>query len=216
MLISFTGGLTIYSHNQLYGRWITTLNHELPKTNRQIRLSIATPKGTAWLLSASEIEVLDQEGKLHHRYLSKLGPDPIKPEITIQTLTSYWSKASFSKRNLAALMLDQSFLAGVGNYLRSEILFLSGLNPYGKLPADRLSLASNSIKLFRQSYQTRGITNDLELADKLKLQGVEQKDYRFMVFRREGKACYSCHSPIRKDTMAGRSLFWCPTCQKTR
>lgn len=213
MLIHFQDGPSIYSHNQLYGRWVTTKSDEPPKTNRQIRLRISTAKGTAWLLSASEIEVLDLPGRAAHAYLGKLGPDPLDPATTVKAVLDHWAEARFSRRGVAALFLDQSFLAGVGNYLRSEILFLAGVSPHGKLPADRTALAQASLDLFRRSYATRGLTNSEDLVTALKSQGLRRRDYRHWVFSREVKACHVCGKTILKETLAGRRLYWCPGCQ---
>lgn len=213
MLIHFAGGLSIYSHNQLYGRWVTTKTSDEPETNRQVRLVLGTSKGTAWLLSASEIEVLDEAGRLSHSYLSKLGPDPLCSEVTVDTLLEHWSQARFSRRAAASLFLDQSFLAGVGNYLRSEILFVAGHPPGARLPNDRELLAKASLDLFRQSYRTAGLTNSLELVESLKSQGIQRRDYRHWVFNRADKPCHRCDREIVKETLVGRRLYWCPGCQ---
>lgn len=213
MLIHFIGGLSIYSHNQLYGRWVTTRAGVEPETSRQIRIALETDKGAAWLLSASDIEVLDQTGRDSHPYLSKLGPDPLCVEVTETTLLKHWSQACFSRRAAAALFLDQSFLAGVGNYLRSEILFVAGHPPGERLPSNREPLAKASLELFRQSYRTAGLTNDLKLVESLKDQGVQRAKYRHWVFDRAGHACHRCGQGILKDVLAGRRLYWCPGCQ---
>lgn len=212
-MLIYLGDLSIYSHNQLYGRWVTTKTDDPPNTNRQVRLALATQKGTAWLLSASEIEVLDQAGRQAHSYLSKLGPDPLDPEVTEETLLQHWSERRFSRRAASSLFLDQAFIAGVGNYLRSEILFLAGLHPSSRLPEDRRALAEATIELFRRSYETGGITNDLQRVARLKSEGVRRRDYRHWVFARAGKPCYRCDGKIAKDDFAGRRLYWCATCQ---
>lgn len=214
LLIHFEDGHSIYSHNQLYGRWVTTRNLEPPKTNRQIRLRLSTARGSAWLLSASEIEVLDESGRQQHGYLSRLGPDPLHPETTAAVLREHWQRPEFRRRALAGLLLDQGFLAGVGNYLRSEILFVARLDPRGRLPADLQPLASATLALFRQSHATKGLTNDLELVAELKGQGWRRRDYRHWVFNRQSRPCHLCQTSIEKAVLAGRRLYWCPTCQK--
>lgn len=215
MLIHFSEGLSIYSHNQLYGRWVTTRGTEPPTTNRQIRLSISTSKGTAWLLSASEIEVLDENGREEHSYLSKLGPNPLEDSCTEKELIEFWSQPRFARRSLAAMLLDQGFLAGVGNYLRSEILFVAALDPTGKRPSDLTVLAHAALTMCRQAYRLKGITNDEELAKKLRAKGWKRRDYRHWVFNREGQACHRCGKTIKKVVLAGRRLYYCPGCQLT-
>ncbi len=211
MLIHFADGLRIYSHNQLYGRWVTHKDSSAPVTNRQIRLSLVTPRGSAWLLSASDIEVLESEAS--HPYLSKLGPDPLRPETDATTLLEHWAGPSYSRRGVAALFLDQNFLAGVGNYLRSEILFVAGVDPHGRLPQDRTALAHTSIELFRRSHKTGGQTNDPDLVAQLKARRWRRRDYRHWVFSRQGQDCHRCGGEIVKTVLAGRRLYYCPTCQ---
>ena len=58
MLTRFDNGLTIYSHNQLYGRWYTARRPRYPKTNRQLRIELCTSTHRALLYSASDIDVL--------------------------------------------------------------------------------------------------------------------------------------------------------------
>ncbi|MCF2132653.1 endonuclease VIII, partial [Strepomyces sp. STD 3.1] len=66
MLIRFDNGYTIYSHNQLYGKWYIRAAYSYPKTNRQLRLALHNEKYSALLYSASDIEVLrDEEVPLH-------------------------------------------------------------------------------------------------------------------------------------------------------
>ncbi len=64
MLTRFDNGLTLYSHNQLYGRWYTTRRPRMPKTNRSLRVALHTPTHSALLYSASDIEVLTERAAI--------------------------------------------------------------------------------------------------------------------------------------------------------
>ncbi len=75
-------------------------------------------------------------------------------------------------------------------------------------------LAEAALALSRQSYQTKGITNDLQLAERLKAQGADYGSYRFWAFNRDGKPCYVCGKPIIKEFMGGRRLYYCSECQQ--
>lgn len=217
LVTTFSNGLSIYSHNQLYGRWYVRKRDSYPKTNRQLRLAIHNQRYSALLYSASDIEVLDEEGISSHPFLQKLGPDLLDESTTeAQVLERYQSK-TFRRRGLSGLLLNQHFLAGLGNYLRSEILFVSGVHPSLR-PTDCSekqleALAHASLTLTQQSYETKGITNDLERVAKLKEQGQTRRQYRHYVFGRANKPCYDCNTPIEKHTFSGRRLYLCPTCQ---
>ena len=61
MLTRFDNGLTLYSHNQLYGRWYVRARGELPRTRRSLRVAFHTALHSALLYSATDIEVLDHD-----------------------------------------------------------------------------------------------------------------------------------------------------------
>ncbi len=219
MLTRFENGLTIYSHNQLYGRWYITNPAETPTTKRQLRLAIHNRKQSALLYSASEIEVLDESELLLHPFLTRLGPDVLDDTTDSPHVLARLTGKRFSKRRLGNLLTDQSFLAGLGNYLRCEILFVSGLHPTTR-PCDcsneRLALLSDCIiNLARQSYTTAGITNNLKRAEALKHAGADFEQYRFNVFRRAGNPCYRCKKKIDKVMTGGQACYLCPSCQRT-
>jgi endonuclease-8 len=217
MLTRFANGYNIYSHNQLYGQWIVRDAYDFPDTNRQLRLAIHNAQKSALLYSASEIAVL-QDGELDsHPFLSRLGPDLLDESVTVPQVAERFVADRFRRRRLTALLLDQGFLAGLGNYLRSELLFVARVHPSLR-PMDCTNgqieaLAEAAVSLTRQSYQTRGITNNLALAKKLQAEGHNYRDYRFWVFDRDGRSCYNCGTVIVKDSVGGRRLYYCPTCQ---
>ena len=217
MLTRFDNGLTIYSHNQLYGRWYTVRRPRMPKTNRQLRIALCTETHKALLYSASDIDVLDEEQLLSHPFLSRVGPDILDRSLTAPQIVERLSGPAFRNRALGSLYLDQRFLAGNGNYLRSEILWAARLDPKLKpagLAAPALDkLAGETLKIARRSYRTRGVTVVPELARKLKADGLTYPAYRFYVFGRDGLPCHRCGSSIERRTMGSRNLFVCPTCQ---
>ena len=220
MLIRFSQGPTIYSHNQLYGRWFCCPAGKAPQTKRQLRLAIHTGNHSALLYSASDIEVLSDGALQSHPFLSKLGPDVLDNATTIELVSQRLVSRSFYNRQLGAVLMDQSFVAGLGNYLRCEILFESGLHPRCHtrgLGAHQIEkLAQVIIALPRQSYQTGGITNDLERAENLMSLGANFEAARFLVFRRGSKPCYHCKQPIMRESHGGNTYYFCPNCQAGR
>lgn len=220
MLTRFENGLTIYSHNQLYGRWYIQQPNELPDTGRQLRLAIHNRQHSALLYSASNIEVLDEHGLLLHPFLSRLGPDVLAHPTDTSLVMERLSNQRFCQRRLGNLLTDQSFVAGLGNYLRCEILFVTGLHPTVR-PCDcnqekLIFLAETIIGLAQQSYATGGITNNLKQAEILKQDGSEFEDYRFHVFRRAGEPCYRCGHEIDKIIAGSQACYLCSSCQVAR
>jgi endonuclease-8 len=217
IVTSFDNGLGIYSHNQLYGKWITCKPDAIPDTNRQLRLAVHTAKRWALLYSASEIEILAEAEIPYHPYIAKLGPDVLNLDVSPEQVEARARDPKFRRRQFASLLLDQGFLSGIGNYLRSEILYVSGIHPSLR-PLDcsdshLAAFARAALDIPRQSYGHNGITNDLEQAARLKGQGYRRGDYRHWVFSRSHKPCYHCGHAIEKITIGGRRCYVCPQCQ---
>ncbi|HXQ63455.1 MAG TPA: endonuclease VIII [Steroidobacteraceae bacterium] len=218
LLVHFAGGDSIYTHNQLYGRWYVVAPGRPPATGRELRLAIHTRSKWALLYSASDIAVLPRARLGEHRYLARLGVELLKRGTRLRTVRAALDAPRFARRSLAALLLDQSFLAGIGNYLRSEILFAARLAPHSRLatlsPGDRDRLASAALALTRRAYRTGGITNDPARAARLKRQGLPFAAYRHQVFGRDGQSCWQCGTAITREQAAGRNLYACPRCQR--
>lgn len=217
MLTRFDNGLTLYSHNQLYGKWFTTRRPRMPKTNRQLRVGLHTDTHSALLYSASDIEVLSRAGLERHPFLNRVGPDILDPGLTAAMIVERLESATFRNRALGGLYLDQAFLAGIGNYLRSEILWAARVNPEARpaqLDAPVLrAVARETLAISRRSYRTRGVTAPPKQAKQRKALGMSYAQYRFQVFGREGLECYGCGATIERLTMGSRNLFVCPDCQ---
>ena len=128
MLTRFDGGLSVFTHNQLYGRWYVTKHGILPVTRRQLRFAIVAGSRQALLYSASDIEVLDVEAERDHPFLSRLGPDILTQKPSVDELAARLLEPRFRRRQGGALLLDQGFVAGLGNYMRAEILFESRIH----------------------------------------------------------------------------------------
>jgi len=217
LVIGFEGDTYIYSHNQLYGKWYITQAGEYPRTSRSLRLEIQNEHMSALLYSASEIEVLQADSITRHPYLSTIGPDVIRCENTQLVLRQLRSDL-FRNRSFSALLLDQRFLAGVGNYLRSEILHHAGVHPLTKpalLSEQQLTkIAESALLISQRAYLNNGITNEDALVARAKKAGLTRRDYRHLVFGREQKPCYQCGGIIEKDRMGGRRIYICNICQK--
>jgi endonuclease-8 len=217
LLTHFANGLTIYSHNQLYGRWNVVKRDRLPSTGRSLRMAIHTAEHSALLYSASDISVWETQRLLEHPFLAKLGPDILSDELTWRQVASLLLSLKFRNRGVGAFYLDQCFVAGIGNYLRSEILFFAKVNPWAKpnqLSTKELNqLAKATLEVSRRSYKTKGVTNEAARVTQLKKLGQTRSQFRHAVFGRESQTCYDCGSDIIKDSVASRRLYWCPACQ---
>lgn len=217
LLVHFEDGRSVYTHGQLYGRWKVVGADTHPRSNRQLRFMVRTERKKALLYSASEIEILDTDALDAHPYLSKLGPEALDTAVSEDALLERLESDRFHRRQLAALLLDQSFVAGLGNYLRSEILYFAGVLPEHR-PADvstaaRRRLAHEVLEVTRRAYAMDGITMEEGDTTALKADGVPKRGRRHMVFGREGAPCRRCRTPVEKRRTGGRNIFVCSSCQ---
>lgn len=220
LLVRFTNGLNLYAHNQLYGVWRVCPRGRPPETGRSLRVALHTSEHSALLYSASDIAVLTAAEELSHPFLAKLGPDLLDPDLTWRELARRLNHEQFRRRALASLYLDQGYVAGIGNYLRSEILFAAKLNPALR-PAqlevrERNALARATLTLGRRAYQTGGITLPERQVRQLKQLGLRRREYRFAVFDRAGDPCLQCGSTIERHEAGSRRIYHCPACQPAR
>ncbi len=217
LLIHFDN-FVMYSHNQLYGRWTVNLEKTAPKKwNRSLRIALTTKKHTCRLWSATDIILMEEWELSGHPYLAKLGPDVVVKQTSTTDLIEHMNLDKFKRRRLKTLLLDQGFFAGIGNYLRSEVLFTSGLHPDRTISSltdeEKVRLAEQALVLSRQSYDVPGITVDLELYDQLLSLGLKRSRARHWVFTRNELPCHRCGNLIIHTRPGGRRLDYCPECQ---
>ena len=217
LLLHFDHGWSVFTHNQLYGVWRVIKGDVVPATRRSLRLAVRTDSHSALLFSASNISVWRRESLEEHPFLARIGPDILDPTVTWRQLSQRLASKPFANRSLIALYLDQAYIAGLGNYLRSEILFDAAINPWLK-PKDlsitqRNCLARCTLNLSQRSYKTGGITNPPDRVKQLKSQGLPRSWHRFAIFDREGLPCYHCGNDIIRSEAGSRRLYWCPHCQ---
>ncbi|EMF0717682.1 endonuclease VIII [Citrobacter freundii] len=208
LLTHFSNGLTLYSHNQLYGVWRVIDTGTIPQTSRVLRVRLQTHDKTILLYSASDIEILTPEQLATHPFLQRVGPDVLDLRLTPDDVKTRLLSPRFRNRQFSGLLLDQAFLAGLGNYLRVEILWqvgLTGQHKASQLGDEKLDeLAHALIAIPRLSYNTRGQVDDNKHHGAL---------FRFNVFHRDGEVCTRCGGIIEKTTLSSRPFYWCPGCQ---
>ena len=175
ILTYFSNGLTLYTHNQLYERWLIITGGEYPDSSRRLRLAIHSGDHAALLYSASDLSILNDAELRHHPYVSRLGPDLLDPGVDAEQLAARLSEKQYRRRCLMGLLQDQVVMAWMGNYLCCEALPVAGIHPQHR-PADLSTtqlrlLIDSCLHLVRQSYEAGGITNDLERATTLRQQG---------------------------------------------
>src|SRR5690606_3887189 len=106
-----------------------------PQAGRSLRVALETDAAALRLYSASDVAMLRSDEVDAHPFLARLGPDVLDPALDAKAVAARLRDPRFRNRSLGALLLDQAFLAGMGNYLRSEVLYRARLRPERR-PAD--------------------------------------------------------------------------------
>jgi formamidopyrimidine-DNA glycosylase len=148
-----------------------------------------------------------------HPWFAGLGPEPLSDAFDADHL-----KAVFAGRRQGpkTLLLDQRIVAGVGNIYACEALHRARISPFkpaGRISRPRLEALVAAVKaVLAEAIAAGGST----LRDYAQADGaLGYFQHRFRVYDREGRPCPNdgCKGTIRRRVQAGRSTFYCPTCQ---
>lgn len=142
--------------------------------------------------------------------LGKLGPEPLDADFTPAWL---YENLRRRKRQLKPLLLDQTFLAGVGNIYADESLHMAKLHPLGLSNAVTRKQAEALYEAIRSVLQ-EGIRRNGASIDWVYRGGEYQNHFR--VYDREGEPCIVCGARIQKLNVGQRGTHVCPKCQKLR
>ncbi len=152
-----------------------------------------------------------------HKLLKGIGVEPLGNELNAAFLAEAFQG---KKAPLKAVLLDQRIVAGLGNIYVCEALYRAKLSPRRK--AGTLVRGSRvDPRLETLVRHIRDVLNEAIAAGGSTLQDFAHTDganggfqHRFAVYDREGKACGVCGAPIKRIVQAGRSTFYCRSCQK--
>jgi formamidopyrimidine-DNA glycosylase len=139
------------------------------------------------------------------------GPEPLSTSFTARRFAERLARRS---ARLKALLLDQSFIAGVGNIYADEALWRARLHPLraaDTLTSEEVRRLHRTVRqVLREGIANRGSSfSDYVGADGQPGQNAE----RLAVYRRTDQPCYRCGRPIRRIVVGQRSTHFCPRCQ---
>lgn len=155
--------------------------------------------GRVWLLPADAVDPFLAR--------ARLGPEPLDPDFTVDRLAERLARRP--RAPLKPLLLDQTFLGGVGNIYADEIIFESRLRPAmrtGEIQGQRLVQLHAAIRSVLEYAVREGV------AQVLNGKVLPGRDFP-KVHGRAGQPCPTCSAPIVKSRLAGRGTYTCPSCQ---
>ena len=229
------GDFFFHSHLMMWGRWQTFGRIELPEKDRRERARIVVKGGAAILLSAPIFNVGEGDPYDEIEILATLGPDALPYRGRFKRAEFLRRLLEHKDETIGAALLNQCIVAGLGNYLRAEVLFNCKLNPWrtaGDLTQRNLSCLSKAIPALARDAYTRGATAAEEdrkrMASDPSLVYVPGREYgtRHMVFRRTNLPCLRCGEKIRQlrqktiqnqedEEERTRIVYFCAKCQGT-
>ena len=219
LLIHFSGGGTMATHMLMSGSWHIYRPGERwqrPRTSMRILIengeyvAVAFNVPVAKMLRSDEIE----------RVL------PI-PQTTIDVLSQDFDMAEVARRILACgaeeigdVLLHQQVIAGVGNLFKSEVCYVTAINPFSKVAA----LDPGKIRALIATSRRLVKANVLEDSDEMFVTDIGRRSRTthasdpgasLWVYGRQGEPCRRCAGPIRRRMQGpdARVTFWCPQCQ---
>jgi formamidopyrimidine-DNA glycosylase len=147
-------------------------------------------------------------------HLKLLGPEPLTKDFNIKYISNYFFN---KKTKIKDLLMNQKFIAGLGNIYCNEILFLSKINPIRiakKVNKEEINKIVKFTKKILKKSIFQGGSSINNFTDTEGQNGNFQQ--KFNVYNREKRRCKTKNCPciIKKLYIAGRSSFFCPRCQK--
>jgi len=236
------GGFFFHSHLMMWGRWQTfgpvrgrgkAKPLELPEKDRRERARIVVDGAAAILLSAPIFNVGEGDPYEAIEILSTLGPDalPYRGRFNRKEFLSRLLSNEHKNETIGATLLNQRIVAGLGNYLRAEILFNCQLNPWRtvrEISQRNINCLLKTIpRLARDAYERSATAPEEDrkrMASEPSLVYQPGREYgtRHLVFRRTNLPCLRCGEKVRQlrqktsqdDEERTRIVYFCAKCQK--
>jgi formamidopyrimidine-DNA glycosylase len=201
-------GFSLLIHLRMSGDLLVKKGRIVPEKHDRLILSLSNGRhlvfndtrkfGRVWLTR-------DLGAVLQH-----LGPEPLEEAFTAHML---YTDLHARRRQLKPLLLDQSFLAGLGNIYTDEALHMAKLHPLrtsGGVTQEQAGALHRSIRrVLKEGIRRNGASIDWVY------RGGDYQNH-FRVYGREGQPCPVCKAAIRRIVVGQRGTHVCPTCQKLR
>ncbi|WFB09575.1 Fpg/Nei family DNA glycosylase [Streptomyces sp. LX-29] len=205
----------VHVHLGLFGKYDLG-DAPAPPATETVRLRLVAVDSYADLRGPTTCALItDAEKQAIH---DRLGPDPLRPADDGE---GAWARVSRSRTSVAALLMDQKVIAGVGNVYRAEVLFRHGIDPYRSgrdlTRAEWDAIWDDLVALMREGVRNNRI-DTVRPEHTPEAMGrpprVDDHGGEVYVYRRATMPCHICGGEVRTADLAARNLFWCPGCQR--
>jgi endonuclease VIII len=207
----FGRDLIVHVHLGMYGDFREG-KMPLPAEKGALRLRIWTKTDWLELRGATDCSIFD--AKKWQALLARLGADPLREDADPAPAFAAIEKRSTS---IGLLLMDQTVFAGIGNIFRAELLYRARINP--DRPGKEVKLTAlkgiwRDVKALMPAAMADRRIVTTKPKDRPHSKGTALDEEVHYVYRRHGKPCFVCGTKIERKPMGGRTVYWCPTCQK--
>lgn len=220
LLIVFSGDLILRTHMRMNGSWHLYRHGEKWWRGPQaMRVRIDTADWVAVAFDVPVAEFVTPKELATTDVVAKLGPDLLGREFdrgeAVRRLIAS------AHQPIAMSLLDQRLVAGIGNIYKSEVLFLSGVNPFtpaAAVPKETLERMIDIARRLLNDNVIDGTSPRIQTFRNLRMTNrASNHDQSLWVYGRAGKPCRKCGTPIEMKKMGveARSTYWCPRCQQS-
>ena len=221
LLIRLDNGLELRTHLRMRGTWHRYRPGEpWRRASGRAVLVLEVPGTVAVCFDAPVVELFETRAEAIHPSLGRLGPDLLDAAFAAEEARRRLRDPSRAATEIGVALLDQRALAGIGNVVKSETLFIESLDPFARVAdlddatLDRLVTTARRI-LVESAARRRGperVTTRDPVTHRPLAPGP------LWVYRRAGRPCRRCGTLIRsvaQGTDLPRTTYWCPACQNS-
>jgi len=195
------GPASVHSHLKMDGAWRVSARGTRYRQPHKVRILLETAETAAAGIDLGILEILDRAHDM--AAVAHLGPDLLGPDWDPDRAAA--NLTADPDRPLAAALLDQRNLAGIGNVYANELCFI-----FGRLPTSPVSTLPDPHRLAERA-------RDMLWANRSRLNrtttGNTRRGAELWVYGRGGQPCRRCGTPISRSESGDRVSFWCPSCQ---
>lgn len=200
--------VVLHTHMRMNGAWhIYRPGERWRRSASRARVVIETDAYVTPCFDAPVIELLRARDVAGHPALAALGPDAMTDSFDVDAALA--RTRALPEREVAVALLDQRTVAGLGNVLKSETLFLSRVSPFARV-AD---LDDDALRALLAEGHRLLVTN--RTGSGRRTRNVLDARQRLWVYGRAGEPCHACGTPIGSVAQGedARRTYWCPSCQ---
>jgi endonuclease VIII len=215
LLIGFDDGLEIRTHLRMNGSWHRYRPGERwRRPPARARLVLEVEGTVAVCFDAPVVELFERRTESLHPSLGRLGPDLLAPEFDADEAVRRLRDPVRAELEIGVALLDQRALAGIGNVYKSEILWIERVSPFSTVrdledPTIRRLVTTARRLLLANADRASG-------PERVTTAGDRTAPGPLYVYRRSGRPCRRCRSPIvsrRQGADLPRTTYLCSSCQ---